>query len=473
MTTATSQRSDRLPLSRLLAFSAGSIPGAMTLGMMGVYLPRFYAAHLGISLLTLGGAIAVIRLSDIGVDLGLGWLMDKTKTAIGRFKPWYLAGLPVAVIAIYMVFNPPAGAGVQYLLLWYFVLYVAYSMLALSHFAWAGSLSRDYDERSRIFGWLIGIAVLGGVFTNILPLITHGRISPADSASVPIISWIIIGFAVVLMPIAVLFAPERIAPVAKKERLTLRDYFAVITTPAMLRLVLADLFLVLGPGTTGPIYVFFFHDAKGFSLRTEVPILLIPYTAAGLIGAPIWGRIAQKLGKHRTVQVACICYAITQTILMAIPAKLFWPTFVGMFCVGFTASAFLLLVRAMVADVADQLRLETGQERSGVLYAFTTMTQKFGSSITVSIVYPILAAVGYDPKESAHNTAHAIWGLEMCYLFAPIILVLVGGSMFFGYTLTAERQRKIRDDLETLAAKGADAAEESLVGPSEAAPAAE
>ena len=174
-----------------------------------------------------------------------------------------------------------------------------------------------------------------------------------------------------------------------------------------------------------------------------------------------------------TVQIAGLGYAITQTILMAIPAKLFWPTFVGMFCVGFTASAFLLLVRAMVADVADQLRLETGQERSGVLYAFTTMTQKFGSSITVSIVYPILAAVGYDPKESAHNTAHAIWGLEMCYLFAPIILVLVGGSMFFGYTLTAERQRKIRDDLETLAAKGADAAEESLVGPSEAAPAAE
>src|SRR5690348_758955 len=103
--------SDRLPLPRLIAFSAGAIPGAMVLGMMGVYLPRFYAAHLGISLLALGGAIAVIRLSDIGVDLGLGWLMDKTKTPMGRFRPWYLAGLPVAVLAIYKTFNPPADAG--------------------------------------------------------------------------------------------------------------------------------------------------------------------------------------------------------------------------------------------------------------------------------------------------------------------------------------------------------------------------
>jgi GPH family glycoside/pentoside/hexuronide:cation symporter len=471
MTTATTASSDRLPLPRLIAFSAGAIPGAMVLGMMGVYLPRFYAAHLGISLLTLGGAIAVIRLSDIGVDLGLGWLMDKTRTPMGRFRPWYLVGLPIAVIAIYKTFNPPDGAGVPYLLLWYFVLYVAYSVLALSHFAWAGSLSRDYDERSRIFGWLIGIAVLGGVFTNILPLITGRRISPALSSSIPTIGAIIIVAAVVLMPLVVLLTPERIAPVAKKERLTLKDYFAVITTPSMLRLVLADLFLVLGPGTTGPIYVFFFHDAKKFSL-IEVPLLLIFYTGAGLIGAPLWGSVAQKIGKHRTVQIACVAYAITQTILMAMPAGQFALTAVGMFSVGFCASAFLLLVRAMVADVADQLRLETGQERSGVLYAMTTMTQKFGSSITVSIVYPILAAVGYDPKETAHNTAHAIWGLEMCYLFAPIILVLVGGSFFFGYKLTAEKQRQIRDDLEALAAKGAEAAEESVMGPSETAPAA-
>lgn len=472
MSPAAGRPNNRLPFPRLIAFSAGSIPGAMALSMLGVYLPRYYAAHLGISLLALGGAIAAVRLIDLLVDLLLGWLMDKTRTPMGRFKPWYLLGMPVAVLAIYKVFNPPVDAAVHYLLVWYFVLYVAYSMLALSHFAWAGSLSGDYDERSRIFGWLVGVGVLGAVFTNFLPLITGGRVSPASSESVPTIGWIIIVSAVVLMPLAVLLAPERIAPVVKKDRLNLKDYLAVVTTPSMLRLVMADLFLVLGPATTGPIYVFFFHDAKGFSLKTQVPILLIPYMAAGVFGAPIWGRLAQRLGKHRTVQVACVCYAITQTVLMAIPARLFWPTFAGMFCVGFCASAFLLLVRAMVADVADQLRLETGQERSGVLYALVTMTQKFGTSITVSIIYPILAAVGYDPKETAHNTAHAIWGLEMCYLFAPILLVLVGGSFFFGYKLTAEKQKQIRDDLEALAAKGAEAAEESLLGPGEAAPAA-
>jgi hypothetical protein len=78
------------------------------------------------------------------------------------------------------------------------------------------------------------------------------------------------------------------------------------------------------------------------------------------------------------------------------------------------------------------------------------MTQKFGTSITISIVYPILAYVGFNPKDGAINTPHAIWGLEMCYLFAPIVLVLVGGLMFFGYTLTRERQAEIREKLDLL-----------------------
>ncbi len=238
----------------------------------------------------------------------------------------------------------------------------------------------------------------------------------------------------------------------------------------MLRLILADLFLTLGPGTTAPIYIFFFHEAKKFSL-VEVPILLIPYVAAGVFGAPFWGRMAQLLGKHRTLQVACVAYAVTQTILMVLPAGQFLITAIGMASVGFCASAFVLLVRSMVADVADQLRLETGQERSGVLFALVTMTQKFGTSITISIVYPILAMVGFNAKDGAVNTPYAIWGLEMCYLFAPILLVLVGGAMFFGYSLTAERQDEIRTQLDALRAAEEGAGAESLLGHGESIPA--
>jgi Na+/melibiose symporter-like transporter len=456
-----------LSLPRLLAFAGGSIPAYLLLGIMGVYLPKFYASHLGISLLTLGATIAAIRLADLGVDLFLGILMDKTKTPIGRYKPWFLLGLPVLCVAVYKAFNPPEDAGISYLVLWYTLLYVAYSLLVLGHSAWAGTITGEYNERSRIFGWMMGLGLAGSVSVNLLPKLTNGAINPAMASSMPTLGWIVIGSAIVAVPLALAFAPERAPPVAHKERLGFKDYAAVVTTPSMFRLILADLFLTLGPGTTAPMYIFFFHEAKKFSLA-EVPLLLIFYVGAGVVGAPLWGRLATRIGKHKAVQIACVAYAITQTTLMALPAGEFALTAAGMAAVGFCGSAFILLVRAMVADVADQLRLETGQERSGVLFALVTLTQKFGTSITISIVYPILGAVGFNPKDGAINTPHAIWGLEMCYLFAPIVLVLVGGAMFFGYTLTKERQGEIRAQLEALAKKDVMAAEESMVGPGEA-----
>ena len=165
--------------------------------------------------------------------------------------------------------------------------------------------------------------------------------------------------------------------------------------------------------------------------------------------------------------MAGLGYAVTQTILMIVPAGLFWPTALSMFSVGFCGSAFIVLIRAMVADVADELRLETGHERSGVLYALVTLTQKLGSSLAVTIIYPILDLFGFIAKPGAHNTPEAIRGLEMCYVFAPIILVVVGSSCLIGYKLDAKRQTEIRTKLDEIA--GA----EGLLGPGETAAAAE
>jgi Na+/melibiose symporter-like transporter len=466
VTTVPTATSGRMPLPRLLAFSIGSIPAYLLVSMLATYLPPFYATKMGVTLTVIGLTIGAIRLTDLGVDLALGFLMDLTRTPIGRYRPWYLAGLPVLWLAVYKVFNPPEGVDTTYLFTWYILLYVAYSLLVLGHSAWAASNARTYDERSRMFGWMLGIGVMGSSFLQGLPLLTGGKIKTADPASIPTVGWIIMAVATVAVLITAIAAPERAAPVAKKERASLKDYTAVFTNPSMVRLVLADLFLVLGPGASAPIYVFFFHAVKHFDLGL-VSILLIPYGGAGLFGAPIWAAVARKLGKHRTVQIAGVAYAVTQTILMAIPAGAFWPTFVSMFSVGFCGSAFIVLIRAMVADVADQLRLETGQERAGVLYALVTLTQKLGSTLAVTIIYPVLDFFGYKAALGVHNTPRAIWGLEMCYLFAPIILVMVGSACMIGYKLDSKKQSEIRQALEELEARDYAASIEVLGGPGE------
>lgn len=462
----------------MLTFGTLGVPLAATLIIVGLYLPRHYVS-LGLgdfkpgareAFLAVAGVITLTRIIDIVFDPLVALAMDWTKTPIGRYRPWLLAGGPIFMLGIYRLFLPPAHVSILYLVGWLLVAYAGMSMVNLSLAAWSTALTRTYNDRSRLFALQQAMGVIGSVAILCLPLITHGKIAAGVKSSMPTLGLIL----VVALPIALLITagltPERVVAVAKRPSFKVDDYWRALMRPSMFRLIVADLMLTLGPGTTGPLYVYYFHDAKGFKVP-DVGLLLIAYIGAGIIGAPFWGQVSARFGKHRTVQIACVFYSITQTILMALP-RVFAPytfaqtipTIMGMFSVGFCASAFLLLVRSMIADVADEVKVEVKQDLTSLLFSMVTTTTKIGGSITVLIVFPILAFVGYNGAEGAVNTQHAIFGLEMCYLFAPIILVWFGGAMLFGYKLDSKRYAEIRQALDVAAA------EESLTGPLEQPP---
>jgi len=268
-------------------------------------------------------------------------------------------------------------------------------------------------------------------------------------------------FCIILLPITVALCsfvtPERINPETDRERATLADYWDLVRRPEMARLIFADLFMALGPGTTAALYLFFFHDARGYS-TSQTGVLLVFFIAAGLLGSMFWGWLAQKIGKHRAIITAAVAYAFTQSALMIIPPATMSLAIPGMMSVGFVSSAFILIVRAMVADVADEVRLETGKERVGLLYALVTTTQKIGTAITVGISFWVLDIVGYNAAEGAVNTPAAIRGLELCYVFAPIIFVFFGGAAFIGWKLDATRHAEVRRQLDERDALSAQAA---------------
>jgi GPH family glycoside/pentoside/hexuronide:cation symporter len=87
-----------------------------------------------------------------------------------------------------------------------------------------------------------------------------------------------------------------------------------------------------------------------------------------------------------------------------------------------------------------------------------------GLGIAVTVIFPVLGLVGYK-GDGVVNTPHAIFGLQMCYLFAPIVFVGVGLATLIGYKLDARRHAEIRAALdERDGAVDVAAAGETLVG---------
>ena len=99
---------------------------------MSVYIPPFFASHLGVNLTLIGVAFFVVRMLDLGVDPVLGLVMDRTRTRFGRYRVWVLIGGPILMAAVYALFEAPSGIGLPYLIFWLLVFYLGNSILGLS-----------------------------------------------------------------------------------------------------------------------------------------------------------------------------------------------------------------------------------------------------------------------------------------------------------------------------------------------------
>lgn len=434
-----------LSLATILFFSGTSLPlGALAIAM-SVYLPPYFASQLGVSLAVVGGAFATVRLLDLAVDFALGIAMDRTKTRWGRYRVWTLIGAPFFMAAIFMLFMAPQGIGMGYIIAWLLVLYFGNSILALSHAAWAGTLATNYDQRSRIFGIMAAIGVLGAVSVLLVPIIMEAM-GRSEGEGVRAMGWYIVALTPIAIFLIVWRTPETIGRDIDNA-FRWKDYLTLLARPNVIRLLLADLCLSLGPGWMSALYLFFFRDSLGFTTGQATNLLGV-YIVAGFFGAPAISRLAMRIGKHRSLAVTTTVYSLGLCGLMLVRDGNLLIALPIMFTCGFMAAGFQLLTRAMTADIADEVRLDQGQERLGLLYALTTLTSKIAGAFAIGLTFTVLERVGYQAKAGVVNTPEAIRSLEWAYLLGPIVFVMLGGACFWGYKLNAMRHGEIRDALE-------------------------
>lgn len=443
-----------MPLSPLgvLAFACAYMPFAALNLSVAVQLPRFFATQLGLGLVA-AAAFFIVRLIDIPVDPALGLLMDRTRSGLGRYRPWLMLSAPILMLAIYMLYQAPAGISEGYLIVWLLVIYLGMSILLVAGNSWASTLAPNYQARSRIFGAMLAMGVFGTICCLVIPSVAE-KTHHAEIQGMRWVGWFLFALAPLSTAIALARTPERIVQPHRADAFRLADYAALLSRGNVLRILAADFCVTMGPGWMAALYLYFFRDSRGLSL-TASNLLLALYIAAGLAGAPAIAWLANRTSKHRALIVSTSFYSLLLIIIPLTPKGQWLPSVAPMFLLGALATGFVVMVRAITADVADELRLEGGRDLTGLLYAVTSATTKAASALSISVSFWLLSVQGYSVAPQAANTPAQIHGLELTYIIGPIVFVMLGGAAFLGYRLTPEKHAEIRRQLEARDAEAA------------------
>jgi Na+/melibiose symporter-like transporter len=409
-----------------------------------VYLPPYFAGHLGVSLALVGLMWSLVRIVDIPIDVLIALWMDRTRTRLGRYRLWLLAGAPPFAFAVFMLFMAPAHFSGPYLFAWLLLFYLGNSIVSLAHQAWAASLTRAYHDRSRLFGLINAVGVAGTLATMVV-LIAAPAMGFSNAQAVQAAGWLIIGLVLVSAVLASVTTPERIA--AENERPGFSQFREVLLKPDLLRLFFAQIALTMGPGWMSNIYLFFFMDSRGFS-QQQATILLAIYILAGFPGAFATAAVARRIGKHRTLMVTTTLYSLGLLSIFILPRANMAATAPMMAFEGVMQVGFGLMIQAMLADVSDEIRLAQGRQRTSLVYAVNTLAQKLAATLTIGISYPLLQFMKFNPKEGAVNTPAAIHNLDLTFLIGPIVFVMLGGLCVLGWRLDARRHDEVRAALD-------------------------
>lgn len=426
-----------------LAYMAVSAP-------VVVVLPALYSKHAELDLAAIGAIFVLMRLFDAVSDPLIGFWSDKTETRIGARKPWTIGGAIVTSVSVLFLFSVPSTAGVVYFGIWSLAFYLGMTMFHVPHMAWGRELAPDYSERATVFSIRGIMDTAGGMLYTVLPIfLFYLGISSSTEFSLGVVRLLGIGVALaipLLTIVAVLLAPGGAEEPA--EQPTLRGVFtATARNTPLLRFLSA--YLLAGAGT-GCFAALIFPFIDGYlGVGDRLPHILLAANIATLVSLPLWPKVIDRIGKHRSWAIAWILNATAMLLMALVPQGPYaGPLIVACFVLyGLMTGGSLVAPFALLADVIDYDILKTNVDRSGNYYAFIFLLAKTTASVGGLALVLLGAVFGYE-MSAAVNSELANLGLVLLACVVPAALQLAAIPIIWNFPIDRRRHAIIRRRLD-------------------------
>ena len=431
---------------RLTGFASIAVPIAGAGLPLALFVPQLYATQFGLSLATIGFIFLLGRIWDVSADPLVGALSDRTRSRFGRRRPWIAAGGLLFGLSSALLFFPPAALVTPaYLGAALFFFYLGWSMIEIPASAWAGELSRHYHGRTRVVSYQALLRAIGLLAVLVLPTILD-QVEPGNGTlKLQLVGGFIIATLIPSLALTLFSVPEPPVPATPPVRQSFwRATSVIFSDRLLLRVLASDAVVTAGQSIRASLIVFFAVWYMGLPAWASGLYLL--QFIFGVAAAPIWLRIGTRIGKRQAAISGEIAQAaINIGLLFVFPSGL--PMLLALtIAQGLTQGSGNLMLRAMVADVADAHRLRTGHDRTGLFFSVFALSAKLGPAIGIGIALPLIAWLGF--AAGPHNDATALEGLKTVFALGPALAHIIATLIIWRFPLDEAAHAEIRRALD-------------------------
>ena len=468
-TSATSgAASTRVPIAQHLIYSLGTLaPSALIVFSRG-FLLFFYAQVAGLDPWLCGIALTIGRLWDAFSDPIMGTISDRTRSRLGRRRPYIIFGSVPLALAYIAMWVPPTGwsqAGLfAYLTATDIVFNTLVTLVVIPHSSLGAELSTDYHERTKVtairmlfyqVGWYVGAVgvrlnqylidtahSVGGTWGTVLAFRQGYAVSAVVFGVVTVATLVWCGIAV-REPKAT-HQDHAIGIVAGYLR-TLRNRSFLLVVFAFL---LAQLFESVGFSIFPFLIGFWYYQGDMQAMNLNLQWIMLPLFFVSFPAVVFWTWASSRIGKKRAVLAGTAASAITlflhYPMITPLYPNLIWPI---MILFGWAIASVNFLISALIPDIVDEEELEMGgRRREGAFFGVQSFVSKLGGALGLLLVGVFLSLIGF--KQGAQTQAQStIDWIRVFFAYFRGAGYAIGFLLLLAYPLTEARVKEIRAQL--------------------------
>ncbi|HSG89995.1 MAG TPA: glycoside-pentoside-hexuronide (GPH):cation symporter [Pseudomonadales bacterium] len=443
--TAPAADTDRLSFGTLLTYSIPATGLGYMYFMAVLYLMKFSTDVLLIAPAVVSVILGLSRVMDAVTDPIAGYLSDRTRSRMGRRRPWLIfSAVPIALVFV-MMWAPPAGLSGTALTLWMAVaiigFYAIITLVNVPHQSWGAELSPAHHERTRVFGMRL-LLLNVGAFMAIGSLLLIGR-AEDERATVLALAAGIGAFTAVAVVWSALRLRERVELQGRGPQAVLGAYRDVLSNPHARLLLIVFFIESLGSATIGVLTAYMAQYVIG---DISFPLVVLTYFVAQTLSVPAWTPLSRLFGKKRLWLYAMVASALGFGMFFFVGPGDILLTYALAAIVGAAGGCGNVIAPSVQSDIVDWDELQTGERKEGGYFAAFNFTQKSASGVTIMLTGIVLQFSGYVPNvEQAESAKLAIQSL---YALFPLVCYLIGSLLFVRFSLNETEHDEVRRQLE-------------------------